>query len=64
MFHVVVVGQTETTVPWRKHNPFTSKLQKDNEEKWHARNKAYGLNEPWTWYDKCTKRYRNHGKLW
>ena len=54
-------GERESINPYRPHRPFVNKVQKDNEERLHASHRVYGLNEPWSWYDKCTKRHRNHG---
>jgi hypothetical protein len=60
---IIVVGDRDAQITYRPHNPFWNKAQKDREEWVQASNKIYGLNEPWSWYDKCTKRLRNGGML-
>ena len=59
----IFVGEREQITTYRPQRPFVNKIQKDNQERFQSSHRFQGLNEPWSWYDKCTKRHRNHGKL-
>lgn len=60
--HYFLIGVSETISTYQRQ-VYRTKEYKDRIENAHSSPMAYGLNEPWTWYDKCTKRHRNHGKI-
>ncbi|XP_046854923.1 protein DD3-3-like isoform X2 [Xenia sp. Carnegie-2017] len=52
-------GGTTSTSQYH-HQQHTSRSSKNNRKQSDSQT-TYGLHEPWEWYDKCKKRYRNKG---